>query len=327
MRLATQDNQTRDGALIVVNDSATFAASVTDIASTLQAALDNWSDVSQALQARSDSLGPDQAHCFPFDPTRCLAPLPRAYQWADGSAYVTHVELVRKARGAKLPETFWTDPLMYQGGSDTFLAGHAPVYVADEAYGIDYEAELGVITTDVPMGVSPEDATRYIALFVLINDVSLRGLIPNELGKGFGFFHSKPPTAFAPLAITPDELGQAFDGQRVHLPMRSYVNGELMGQPNAGVDMTFHFGQLIAHAAKTRPLGAGSIVGSGTVANKNNHEVGSSCLAEKRMQETLDQGQPETPFLRFGDRVRIEMRSDDGRDLFGQIDQEIKAYV
>jgi fumarylacetoacetate (FAA) hydrolase len=248
--------------------------------------------------------------------------LPRAYQFADGSAYVTHVELVRKARGAEMPESFWTDPLMYQGLSDHFLGPREPILTADEAWGIDFEAEVAVIVDDVPMGISAARAGGHIKLVTLLNDVSLRGLIPAELGKGFGFFHSKPTSALAPVAVTPDELGDAWDGGKVHLPLVSHLNGRLIGRPNAGVDMTFDFPRLIAHAAKTRRLGAGTIVGSGTVSNTD-RSAGSSCLAEVRMLETLEKGAPETPFLRFGDRVRIEMLDAKGASIFGAIEQEV----
>ncbi len=260
---------------------------------------------------------------FPFDPAACASPLPRAYQWADGSAYVNHVELVRKARGAEMPESFWTDPLMYQGASDSFLGPRDPIVMADEAWGIDFEAEVAVVTGDVPMGVSADDSGQYIRLIMLVNDVSLRNLIPGELAKGFGFFQAKPSSAFSPVAVTPDELGEAWDGGKLHLPLVSTLNGEVFGRPDAGVDMTFDFPTLIAHAAKTRPLAAGTIVGSGTVSNKD-RSAGSSCIAERRMIETIEKGAPETPFLRFGDRVRIEMFDQEGASLFGAIEQEVR---
>ena len=266
------------------------------------------------------------ADAFDFDPNRCAAPLPRAYQWADGSAYVNHVELVRKARGAEMPASFWTDPLMYQGGSDSFIGPCDPVLAENEAWGIDLEGEVAVITDDVPMGVKPGAAAKHIRLLMLANDVSLRNLIPNELAKGFGFFHGKPATAFSPVAVTPDELSEAWDGARLHRPLLVYINGSLFGEPNAGADMTFDFAQLIAHAARTRFLAAGTIVGSGTVSNVDRRR-GSACIAEKRMLETLETGKPLTPFLRFGDRVRIEMRDDDGNSIFGAIDQEVQRYA
>jgi fumarylacetoacetate (FAA) hydrolase len=261
-----------------------------------------------------------------------MAPLPRAYQWADGSAYVNHVELVRRARGATMPPEFWTDPLMYQGASDHMLGASEDVELRDEAWGIDFEGEVAVVTGDVPMGVAPDDALHHIRLLMVVNDVSLRHLIPDELAKGFGFFQSKPASAFSPVAVTPDELGDAWRGGKVHLPLVSHVNGALFGHPNAGVDMTFHFGQLIAHVAKTRTLVAGSIVGSGTVSNKEaggpgrpaaQGGIGYSCIAEQRTVETIEGGKPVSPFLRFGDRVRIEMLDAHGQTVFGAIDQQI----
>jgi fumarylacetoacetate (FAA) hydrolase len=264
-----------------------------------------------------------------------MSPLPRAYQWADGSAYVNHVELVRKARGAELPESFWTDPLMYQGGSDSFLAPRDPILLADEAWGIDMEGEIAVIVDDVPMGASAEQAGKAIRLVMLANDVSLRGLIPAELAKGFGFFQSKPSTAFSPVAVTPDELGDAWDGGRLHLPLNVDLNGAPFGRANAGIDMTFDFPTLIAHAAKTRPLGAGTIIGSGTVSNKldggpgktvSEGGAGYSCIAELRTIETIDNGEPATSFLRFGDTVRIEMKDRAGQSIFGAIEQTVQPY-
>ena len=251
--------------------------------------------------------------------------MPRAYQWADGSAYVTHVELVRKARGAEMPPSFWTDPLMYQGGSDSFIGPTDPILVADEAWGIDFEAEIAVITDDVPMGTNASDAEHHIKLLMLVNDVSLRNLIPAELAKNFGFFQSKPASAFSPLAITPDELSEAWRDGKAHLPLHIELNGARFGAPNAGEDMTFSFPQLIAHAAKTRVLGAGSIIGSGTVSNKDRSR-GSACLAERRTLEQIEHGAPKTPFMKFGDRVKIEMLDQGGRSLFGAIDQEVKRY-
>jgi fumarylacetoacetate (FAA) hydrolase len=271
----------------------------------------------------------------PFDERQCASPLPRAYQWADGSAYVNHVELVRKARGAEMPESFWTDPLMYQGGSDSFLGPREDIPAADEAWGIDFEAEICVITDDVPMGISADDAGKYIRLIVLVNDVSLRGLIPGELAKGFGFFQSKPSSAFSPVAVTPDELGDAWRDNKLHLPMLSSLNGEPFGRPDAGVDMTFDFGQLVAHAARTRTLAAGTIIGSGTVSNKLDGGpgkpiaaggVGYSCIAEIRTIETIESGAPRTPFLRFGDSVRIEMLDGNGYSIFGTIEQTVVRY-
>jgi fumarylacetoacetate (FAA) hydrolase len=272
----------------------------------------------------------------PFRAEDCAAPLPRAYQWADGSAYVNHVELVRKARGAEMPASFWTDPLMYQGGSDGFLGPRDPIPLADEAWGCDFEAEVAVIVDDVPQGVSAAAARQHIKLVVLVNDVSLRGLVPGELAKGFGFFQSKPASALSPLALTPDELGAAWDGAKLSLPIEVWRNGEPFGRPNAGLDMTFDFGQLIAHAARTRSLCAGSIVGSGTVSNKEGDGpgrpvaeggAGYACIAEQRTVETLLHGQPKTPFLKVGEEVRIEMRDQAGRSLFGAIAQRVERYT
>lgn len=301
---------------------------------TLQAALDDWATARPALEALAKNLvNTDQGE--PFDESACSSPLPRAYQWADGSAYVNHVELVRKARGAEMPDSFWTEPLMYQGGSDAFLAPRDDVPVADEAWGIDFEAEIAVITDDVPMGVSSGDATGHIQLLMLVNDVSLRNLIPGELAKGFGFFQSKPSSAFSPVAVTPEELGDAWQNSKVHLPLLSFFNDEPFGIPEAGVDMTFDFGQLIAHAAKSRPLRAGTIIGSGTVSNKleggpgkpiDEGGVGYSCIAELRTIETIESGAAMTSFMQFGDNVRIEMHGSDGQSIFGTIEQSIVRY-
>ncbi len=321
MKLASL-KQGRDGRLVVVSrDLGRYVKA--EGAPTLQAALDNWATILPGLRAQFDHLQSGAIKGEAFNPALCASPLPRAYQWVDGSAYVTHVELVRKARGAEMPQSFWHDPLMYQGGSDSFLAPEEPIALADEAWGIDYEAEIAVITDDVPMGISADAARAHIQLVLLVNDVSLRNLIPPELEKGFGFFQSKPSSAFSPTTVTPDELGAAWDGGRLHLPLRSYVNGALYGQPNAGVDMTFDFGQLIAHAAKTRPLCAGTIVGSGTVANSNEN-LGSSCLAERRMREKLKTGSITTPFLKFGDEIRIEMCDSTEQNIFGSIRQRVQ---
>jgi fumarylacetoacetate (FAA) hydrolase len=336
MILATLRDGSRDGRLVVVSRDHARAAPAP--APTLQAALDDWDREAPRLAALSAAIdGGTVADSVPFDEAEALSPLPRAYQWCDGSAYVNHVELVRKARGAEMPASFWTDPLMYQGGSDTFLAPLAPILMADEAYGIDFEGEVAVITGDVAMGASREEAARAVRLVMLVNDVSLRNLIPAELGKGFGFFQSKPSSAFSPLALTPDELGEAWDGGKLNLPLLSFVNGVPFGKPEAGVDMTFDFPTLIAHAAKTRPLSAGTIVGSGTVSNRGpdggpgrpvaDGGLGYSCVAEVRMVETILSGAPKTPFLKFGDRVRIEMRDRNGRSLFGAIDQVVDKYV
>lgn len=316
----------RDGALVIASRDLSRCVAVPHIAHTLQAALDNWADAAPRLMRVYDLLneGPVAGE-MPFDPRECTAPLPRAYQWADGSAYVTHVELVRRARGADMPPSFWTDPLMYQGGSDSFIGPCDPVLAADEAWGIDFEGEVAAITDDVPMATDAGHAEKHIKLLMLVNDVSLRNLIPAELAKGFGFFQSKPASSFSPVAATPDELDQAWSGGKVHLPLRVLLNGERFGEPNAGEDMTFSFPQLIAHAARTRGLCAGSIIGSGTVSNKDGMR-GSACVAERRSLETIENGSPTTPFLKFGDRVKIEMLDLDGRSIFGAIDQEVQRY-
>lgn len=334
MKLATLNDGTRDGRLLVVSRDLSRAATVPHI-KTLQAALDDWDAVAPDLQTLSDALNAGQiSGTLAFDPAQCLSPLPRAYQWADGSAYVNHVELVRKARNAEMPASFWTDPLMYQGGSDTFLAPTAPIRMASEDYGIDLEAEIAVITGDVPMAASEAVAAAAIRLVLLVNDVSLRNLIPNELAKGFGFFQSKPSSAFSPVAVTPDELGNDWREGKLHRPLLSHLNGAPLGKPDAGVDMTFNFPTLIAHAAMTRPLGAGCIIGSGTVSNKGadggpgkaiaDGGLGYSCLAEVRTIETILHGKPVTPFLRFGDTVKIEMRDAQGASIFGAIEQTVQ---
>jgi len=323
VKLATGRDGTRDGRLLVVDRALERAVAVPGIASTLQHALDDWSRCESALQEVSQQL--ESGRCpgvVPFASTEVMAPLPRAHHWVDGSAYVNHVELVRKARGAEMPASFWTDPLVYQGGSDDLLGATDDVPFANEDFGIDLEGEVAVITDDVPMGVAVEEAGRHIRLLMLVNDWSLRNLIPAELAKGFGFYQSKPATAFSPVAVSPDELGAAWDGGRVHRPLVSQINGQWFGHPNAGVDMTFDFRQLIAHVAKTRRLGAGTIVGSGTVSNYD-RSLGSACIAEKRMLEQLADGAARTPFLRFGDRVRIEMLDAAGHSIFGAIDQKV----
>ncbi|MGH8250923.1 MAG: fumarylacetoacetate hydrolase family protein [Steroidobacteraceae bacterium] len=322
MKLATLADGSRDGRLAVVSRDLQLALPAGPVAPTLQAALDDWPRAKPALEVLAGELETGRAKPIPFDPAQALAPLPRGYHWVDGSAYVNHVELVRKARGATMPESFWTDPLVYQGGSDDFLAPTADAPFASEDWGIDLEGEVAVVTDDVPMGTSAAAARDHIALVMLVNDWSLRNLIPAELAKGFGFYQSKPATAFSPVAVTPDELDAAWKDARVHLPLVVHLNGKPFGRPNAGIDMTFDFGQLIAHAAKTRRLGAGSIVGSGTVSNRD-RSSGSTCLAERRMLETLEQGKPMTPFLSFGDRVRIEMFDPAGRSIFGAIDQRV----
>ena len=334
MKLATYKDGSRDGQLMVVSRDLATAHYATGIAQRLQQALDDWNFISPQLQDLYEDLNQGRArHAFPFDPARCMAPLPRAYQWADGSAYINHVELVRAARKAEVPETFYTDPLMYQGGSDDFLGPCDPVVVPREEWGIDFEAEIAAITGDVKMGASPEEALEGVRLLMLANDVSLRNLIPNELAKGFGFFQGKPATAFSPVAVTPDELGEAWQDGRVHLALQSTWNGRKVGLCDAGPEMRFHFGQLIAHACKTRNVRAGSIVGSGTVSNKGvegpngrmEWPKGYSCIAEKRAIETVQDGQPSTGFMKFGDTIRIEMKGRDGQSVFGAIDQEIVA--
>ena len=316
----------RDGTLVVVDKALQFAVKVPDIAPTMQAALDNWADCAPRLEKVYGNLNQGKAGgSFPFHAADCHSPLPRAYQWADGSAYLNHVELVRKARGAEMPPEFLKDPLMYQGCSDSFLAPTDPIAMADEAWGIDFEAELAVITDDVPMGVSAANAGKHIKLLVLVNDVSLRGLIPQELGKGFGFFQSKPASAFSPVAVTPDELGNSWKEGKAHLALRTTYNGRLFGQPNCGEDMQFSFPELLAHCAKTRNLCAGTILGSGTISNRDRAK-GFSCIQEIRMVETIDQGKPQTPFMKFGDTVKIEMMGEDGKTLFGAIDQKVVKY-
>lgn len=326
MKLATLKEGGRDGTLVVVSRDLTRAVKVPDIAPTLQRALEDWDGLSPRLEALSERLNTgDLPGSFALDTTRLAAPLPRAYQWADGSAYVVHVELVRKARGVEMPPSFWTDPLMYQGGSDGFIGPTDDIEAVDEAWGIDFEGEIGVYVDDVPMGVTPQAARGHIKLVTILNDVSLRNLIPAELNKGFGFFHGKPATAFAPVAVTPDELGEAWDGAKLNLPLISTYNGREFGHPNAATDLIFDFGQLIAHAATTRHLEAGTVIGSGTVANKD-AGVGCSCIAERRTRETIDTGKPVTPFMKFGDRIRIEMLDKAGLSIFGAIDQKVVGY-
>ncbi len=327
MKLGSLKEGGRNGTLVVVNKSLKKAIRVPEIAKTFQQAIENWAETEPRLRDVYEVLNrePRLSGGFNLDETKLASPLPRAYQWADGSAYVNHVELVRKARGAKMPENFWTDPLMYQGGSDVFLGPRDPIPMESIEWGIDFESEIAVITDDVPMGISPKGAASHIKLLMLINDVSLRKLIPGELSKGFGFFHGKPATAFSPVAVTPDELDGAWKEEKVHLPLITRFNGELFGRPNAGVDMTFDFARLVSHAAKSRFLGAGTIIGSGTVSNLDRSN-GSSCLAEKRMLEILAHGEPKTPFMNFGDRVTIEMLGNGGNNIFGTIDQVVEQY-
>ncbi len=336
MKLATIKDGSRDGFLVIVSRDLTRCVSAETIAPTLQAALDDWSRLEHKLEGLAEQLEHGSVPYERFHERHCLSPLPRSYQWADGSAYVNHVELVRKARGAEMPASFWTDPLMYQGGSDTFLSPREPIRVADEAFGIDFEGEVAVVVDDVPMGASREVALSKVRLVMLVNDVSLRNLIPAELGKGFGFFQAKPSSAFSPVAVTPDELGDAWADGKLTLPLLSTLNKQLFGRPNAGRDMTFDFGTLIAHAAKTRPLAAGSVIGSGTVSNKGadggpGKSVaaggdGYACIAELRMIETIEAGKPATPFMKFGDIVRIEMKDARGHSIFGAIEQTVEKY-
>lgn len=323
MKLATlKSSSCRDGELYIVDRQLKTMTSAKHIVPTLQQALENWKTCEPLLASLYDKLNEGQVSSQPYAPIHLCSPLPRAYQWADGSAYVTHVELVRKARGAEMPENFWTDPLMYQGGSDCFLGPMDPILGFNAQDGIDFEAEVAVITDDVPMGISPCDAQKTIRLLLLVNDITLRNLIPNELAKGFGFFQSKPSSSFSPVALTPDELLPYWDGARLHRPLLSHLNGQLFGQPDAGTDMTFSFPELIAHAAKTRPLSAGTIIGSGTVSNSS-HDKGSSCIAEKRMLEQLANGKAITPFMQVGDTIRIEMLDEKGQSLFGAIEQQV----
>ncbi len=334
MKLASLSNGTRDGKLVVVTTDLTRCSSAEHIAPTLQNALDNWDACSEALEKLAREAEND-LHLPPFEEAATRSPLPRAYQWADGSAYLNHVELVRMARGVSVPRSFFADPLMYQGGSDTFYDPHGPIVISDENWGIDLEAEVAVVVDDVAMGISPDEALKHIRLVMLVNDVSLRNLIPAELAKGFGFFQSKVATAFSPVAVTPAELGTAWRGGKLHLALNVDVNGKPLGRTEAGVDMTFGFGQLVAHAARTRHLVAGTIIGSGTVSNKldggpgkpvSEGGAGYSCIAEVRMIETIRDGRARTPFLRFGNQVRIWMNDTEGRSIFGSISQRVEKY-
>ncbi len=327
MKLATFRDGSRDGVLAVVSRDLTTMASAADIAPTLQAAIEDWAEIAPQLAdlaERLDTTGIEGA--APYAPERLESPFPRAYQFLDGSAYLNHVELVRRARGAEMPPSFLDDPLMYQAVSDGFLGPMDDIPVANQDWGIDLEAEVTVVVDDVPMGVTAADASQHIKLFMLVNDVSLRALIPAELAKGFGFMAGKPRSAFSPVAVTPDELGPAWDGAKLSLPLLSHVNDTLLGQPNTGVDMNFDFPRLIQHAAQSRPLAAGTIIGSGTISNRD-PGTGSSCLAEVRTIETLDQGEPKTPFLKYGDRIRIEMMDATGASIFGTIEQKIVPYT
>ena len=333
MKLATLNDGTRDGKLVVVSKDLTRYCAADNIAPTLQAALDDWDRIAPKLQALYTDVEHEAVPCERFHEREAHSPLPRAYQWADGSAYINHVELVRKARDAEVPESFYHDPLMYQGGSDKFLPPRADIPLGDPAWGCDMEGEIAVITDDVPMGVSKEKAADHIKLLMLVNDVSLRGLIPAELGKGFGFFQSKPSSAFSPVAVTPDELGDAWKDSVIHLPLMVDYNGEPFGRAEAGEDATFSLAELVAHAAKTRELGAGAIIGSGTVSNKGEDGGpgkpvseggrGYSCIAEIRMIETIYDGEPKTRFMRAGDTVRVEMKDRQGHSIFGAIEQKV----
>jgi fumarylacetoacetate (FAA) hydrolase len=336
MKLASLRDGSRDGRLAVVSRDLTRCTDASGIAPTLQSALDDWPRLAPGLEALAHQLELGSVPSDRFHERDALSPLPRAYQWLDGSAYLNHAALVRRARGAELPASAWSDPLMYQGGSASFLAPRDPILLADEAWGIDFEGEVAVVVGDVPMGATADAAAQAISLVMLVNDVSLRGLIPAELAKGFGFLQGKSPAAFSPAAVTPDELGAGWDGRKLHLPLLVTFNGQRFGQANAGIDMTFDFAQLIAHAAKTRPLAAGTIVGSGTVSNRGadggpgktvaEGGAGYSCIAEVRSVETILSGAPKTPFLRFGDTMRIEMLDAGGRSIFGAIEQTVQQY-
>jgi fumarylacetoacetate (FAA) hydrolase len=335
MKLATRHNNTRDGQLLIVSRDLKRATEA-KAATTMQGALDNWAELSPKLIAEYEALNADESAGFEFDQSVCTSPLPRAPQWLDGSAYVNHVELVRKARNAEMPPSFWEDPLMYQGGSDTFLRPQESIKMETTEWGIDMEAETAVILDDVPMGLKKEKTLDYVRLIMLVNDVSLRGLIPQELGKGFGFMQSKPSSAFSPVAVTPDELGPNWKDGKVTLPICVDLNNEPLGRADAGIDMTFNFGKLIEHAAKTRPLSAGTIIGSGTISNKGKDGgpgkpipeggLGYSCLAEERMVETILEGAPRTSFMQFGDNVKIWMDDENGNSIFGLIDQDVEQY-
>jgi fumarylacetoacetate (FAA) hydrolase len=335
MKLATLKNGTRDGKLVVVSRDLTRFTDASFLAPTLQAALDDWHRIAPHLATLAESLEHDAVPFARFHEHEAHSPLPRAYQWADGSAYLNHVELVRKARGVEMPDSFRNDPLIYQGGSDSFVSPREPIRAADEAWGIDFEAEVAVVVDDVAMGAGRDEAGEAILLVMLANDVSLRGLIADELAKGAGFFHGKPASSFSPVAVTPDELGEAWDGGKLHLPLAVDLNGKPFGRVNAGIDMNFDFPALIAHAAKTRRLVAGTVIGSGTVSNRlddgpgkpvDQGGAGYSCIAEQRIVETLETGKAKTPFLRFGDKVRIEMKDADGRSIFGAIEQAVEKY-
>ncbi len=327
MKLGTLKDGSRDGQLVVVSRDLKHASPADNIAPTLQAALDDWDYCASQLGSLYEELNrnPSGARVFEPDFAQFAAPLPRAHQWLDGSAYLAHVELVRKARGATMPPEFKKDPLMYQGNSDYFIGPRDPIEALSEDWGIDLEAEVAVVLDDVPMGVASDKASEHIRLLMLLNDVSLRNLIAAELGKGFGFINGKGATAFAPVAITPDELGEAWDGKRVRRALSIHVNEQPFGTPDCGTDMQFGFHKLIAHAAKTRPLGAGTVIGSGTISNYG-YKTGHACIAELRALETVEKGQPETSYLKFGDRVKIDMLDAEGRSVFGAIEQQVALY-
>ncbi len=335
MKLATLKDGSRDGALVVVSRDLSTAHYATSIAAKMQQVLDDWNFISPQLQDLYDTLNNGKArYAFPFDPKQCMAPLPRAYQWADGSAYINHVELVRLARGSEVPANYYTEPLMYQGGSDDFLGPCDVSTVPSEDFGIDFEAEVAVITGDVKMGSTPDEALEGVRLLMIANDWSLRNLIPDELAKSFGFLQSKPATAFSPVAVTPDEVGEFWRGGKLHLTIQSQWNGRTVGMCDAGQEMTFHFGQLIAHICKTRNVRAGSVVGSGTVSNraiekdgKKEWPKGYSCIAEKRAIEAIQDGKPSTAYMKFGDTIKIEMKGKDGQSVFGAIEQKVVSLL
>ncbi len=322
MKLASLKSSGRDGVLIVVDRTVTRYRTAISIVPTLQQALENWDVIAPKLSLIYDELNDDETTGNALNTAQLFSPLPRAYQWLDGSAYLSHVERVRKARGAEVPASFAHDPLMYQGGSDIFLGPNDPILANNEEDGIDFEAEVAVIVGDVPQGVSVQAAEKTIRLVMLVNDISLRNLIPSELKKGFGFLQGKPPSAFSPVAVMPEILGKYWKKSKLSLPLITHYNGKKYGSPNAGTDMQFNFSELISHAAKTRPLSAGTIIGSGTVSNQDKG-VGFSCLAEKRVVEMAEDGTAKTPFMRFGDHIHMEMKDDAGQSVFGAIDQQV----
>ena len=324
MKLGSISDNSRDGCPVLVDRCLRYMVPVKDVIDNWQLAIENWSEVSPELEKIYEKLDKGLAEgASAYDRSKLAAPFPRAYQWLDGSAYVTHVELLRKARGVELPANFWVDPLMYQGGSDHFLGPCETIKIKDINWGVDFEGELAVVVDDVPLGISENKAEQHIKLIMLVNDISLRNLIPDELNKGFGFVHGKPPSAFGPLAITPDTIGQSWKDGKVHLPLLIKLNGKKVGFANAGVDMTFSFPELVAHAAKTRRLRAGTIIGSGTISNSD-QQHGYSCIAEIRMIETINEGAPHTPFLQYGDKITMEMFASDGQSIFGSLEQTVE---